>query len=132
MAKIVKGILIDPFACEIKEVEHDASDFKHIYSLISHESMPVDCFTIVHLEDAGDAIYVDDEGLLKSCARFFVLAGYHQPLAGKGLILGCDDEGETQSCKAKIEQVRGKIKFAERFPLGLKITSSPWSPEKAA
>lgn len=121
----VRGILIDPFKCEITEVEHDASDYKGIYKHLSHESMPVDLFTVVNLDD-GDAIFVDDEGLLKPCDRFFVWAGYHQPLAGKGLILGSDDEGETQSVKIAIDKVKRMTEFLERHPHGLITTATPW------
>jgi hypothetical protein len=37
--KTIKAILIDPFACTVSEVEHDASEISGIYDLISHESM---------------------------------------------------------------------------------------------
>jgi hypothetical protein len=59
--RMVKGILIYPFACTVTEVEHDASDYQNIYPHLSHESMKVGMFEIVRL-DRGDAIYVDEEG----------------------------------------------------------------------
>src|SRR6187399_3262614 len=98
MPRIVKGILIDPFACTVTEVEHDASGIDGIYKLLSHESMPVNLFTTATSRalDDRDAIFVDDEGLLKPCSRFFVIRG-EQPYAGKGLILGADREGDTVS-----------------------------------
>src|SRR5438034_697691 len=107
----VKGLLIDPFALTITEVEHDASDYHDIYRLLSHESMPVDTFDIIHLGDKGDAIFVDDNGNLKPCERFFLIKGYHSALAGKGLVLGADAEGDTQSAKTTLSQLRKVIKF---------------------
>lgn len=44
----VKAILIDPFACTITEVEHDADNYPGIYDLISHESKRVDTFTCAY------------------------------------------------------------------------------------
>jgi hypothetical protein len=35
----VKGFLINPFACTVTEVGHDADDYRDTYGLISHESM---------------------------------------------------------------------------------------------
>ena len=110
----VRAILIDPFACTVTEVEHDASDYRHIYTLLSHESMPVDCFTCAYSDrlQPGEAIYVDDNGLLKPCDRFFVFAGYPDPLAGKGLILGSDEDGETAAATSDLDSIRARIVFA--------------------
>jgi hypothetical protein len=42
-------------------------------------------------------VIVDDEGLLKNNNRYFKLSEFHQPLAGRAIIVGYDDEGETIS-----------------------------------
>ena len=122
----IRAILIDPFACTVTEIEHDASDYKNVYPLLSHETMPVRMFQIVRIGDDGDAIFVDEEGLLKPCDRWFILRGFSQPLAGKGVVLGSDDEGETTSAKTSLITVRGLIRFAERQSRGLALTEQPW------
>ena len=42
-------------------------------------------------------VIVDDEGLLKNNNRYFKLSEFHQPLAGRAIIVGYDDEGATIS-----------------------------------
>lgn len=105
----MKAILIDPFNETVTEVEH-TGNYKHIYELLSHPEHPVDCFTAVRLGN-GDAIYVDDEGLLKDPKHFFVWKGYPQPMAGKGLLLGSNDEGESISPETTLEYVKGRVSF---------------------
>lgn len=132
MVKIVKGILIDPFACTVTEVEHDASGIDGIYKLISHESMPVDCFTCAYGRLApGDAVFVDDEGLFKGADRFFLYPGNSQPLAGKGLVLGSDNEGETVDAKTTLAFVKANVRFlraSDRIQdeVLLETTNEPW------
>lgn len=105
----MKAILIDPFNETVTEVEHNG-DYKHIYALLSHPDHPVDCFTVVRIE-YDDAIFVDDEGLLKDPKHFFVLEGYDQPLAGKGLVLGTNVVGESVSPVSTLEDVRKRVSF---------------------
>jgi hypothetical protein len=127
--KLVKGILIDPFACEVTEIERDAHDFRTIYPLLSHETMPVSCFTTIALP-GNDAIFVDDEGLLKVCDRWFQWKGYYRPLAGKGLILGSDENGYADATKTVLADARKRVKFLERISGGIwKVTTKPWVPQ---
>lgn len=102
----MKAILIDPYTNTVSEVEHNG-DYREIYKKIDCE-----CFTCVNIED-DDTIFVDDEGLLKLTeeTRFFVFDGYPQPLAGKGLVLGTDDAGETVAVKATLQEIRERVKF---------------------
>jgi hypothetical protein len=132
----MRAILIDPFACTVTEIDHDHTSHQSIYPALSHETMPVDCFDVVRLA-FGDGIYIDDEGLLKSPARFFCLNDYHDdegtlvPLAGKGLILGSDAEGETIGAKVPLAWVLEQVIFmaidgAGRFA----PTRAPWTPTR--
>lgn len=125
MARIAKAILIDPFKCEITEVERDAADYTNIYPLLSHESMTVDHFDVVRL-DRGDGIFVDDEGLLKPCVRYFLWDGYPQQLAGRGLIVGSNDAGNATAVKITLDEVRRRVTFLELTPIGLLPTNIPW------
>ncbi len=87
-----KGILIDPFAKTVTEVEV-APGIDAIYKLIGQ-----DIFDVVTLTASGDAAYVDDEGLYRDNQKAFALPGlYGGTLAGKALILGTDAEGGSRS-----------------------------------
>lgn len=109
----VRAILVDPFACEIKEVRHEADDYKKIYEAISHESMPVNTFDVVRFDD-GDAMFIDDEGAMKHAERAIICRHFGRPpwpLFGKGLILGSDDNGDTQDCKITLNVARHHFTF---------------------
>lgn len=101
----MKGYLIDPFNRTIEEVEHDGS-LDSIYQLID-----VQCFACAAFDDQGNTAYVDDEGLFKDDQEFFYMPHYPQPLAGKGLILGCNEIGESQSPTVSLDEVRAKVIF---------------------
>ena len=103
----MKAYLIDPVAETVTEVDHNG-DYRQIYELI--QAQP---FTCVGLWDEGDAVYIDDEGLLNNPRYFFLLDGYPQPLAGRGLVLGADEEGESRSPKITLESLRKRVSFAQ-------------------
>jgi len=109
----MKALLIDPVRHTVTEVEH-TGNYRHIYELLSDKlnELEVDTFTAVGLQN-GDAIYVDDEGLLKDPRYFFEWRGYAQPLAGRGLILGTDEEGGSIEPKTTLEEARRNVRFGE-------------------
>lgn len=100
----MKAILIDPFTQTISEVDYDGN-YKNIYKLIE-----ANCFDLAHL-DRGDAIFVDDAGLINGTRALFKHEDYHSVLAGKGLILGSNNQGASISCKATLEETKRKVKF---------------------
>ena len=100
-----KAFLIDPVAQAITEVEFNG-DYREIYKLID-----ASLFTTVAITE-DDAIFVDDEGLLQDGQRFFMVEGYPQPLAGHGLVLGCDDEGETVAPRISLSELKRRISWA--------------------
>lgn len=107
----MKAFLIDPFNRTITEVEHNG-DFHQIYEFLQITTP----FTVVALgEEYGrDSIFLDDEGLYAKDQRYFLLAGYPQPLAGRGLVLGCDDEGETVAPqKVTLDELHGLIAWTK-------------------
>jgi hypothetical protein len=115
MKRPITAILIDPYARTVSEVEHDAADYKQIYTLLSGEPHDVDTFAAVYPDDvpAGDALFVDDNGLLSSDPRrrFFRWKGYGQMLCGRALILGSDFKGDTVAPKTTLEQARAAVEF---------------------
>lgn len=103
----MRAILIDPVNKTVSEVEHNG-DYRDIYRHIE-----CDCFTVVGIDDV-DSVFIDDEGLLKDePGPFFALKGYPQPLAGKGLILGCDEDGETIAARMSLDEARAMVSFPE-------------------
>lgn len=115
---LAKGFLIDPKAKKITHVNHDTKDYKQIYDLIDCKPSP---FTIVHLDDEN-MIFIDDEGLLKNPRYFFNIKGYPQPLAGKGLVLGGDSDGETVSATIEYKDLCDLITYSEHSVVDMVTT----------
>jgi len=116
--RTITGYLIDPYARTISAVQLDADEYQQIYPLISRPDDEVQTFEAVTLSN-GDVVYVDEEGLLDWEAKgrkFFRLT---RPLgnedwmvvAGKGLWLGCDENGTSMSPKAIIEEAMLTVQF---------------------
>tara|TARA_B110001454_G_C12353302_1_gene281147 strand:+ start:91 stop:450 length:360 start_codon:yes stop_codon:yes gene_type:complete len=112
----MKSILIDVIKQEIKEVEHDDT----LSSIYKH----VNCgtFDVVNI-DGVNSIYIDDEGLFVEDQLYFKYTGTTDSvsLAGNGLILGVDDEGETISPTLMLEEVEQAVTF---LPKGFEINPS--------
>jgi hypothetical protein len=102
----MKAILIDPEARTVTLVEHEG-DYRNILKTIE-----VELFTCVKL-DEKNILFVDDEGLLHDPRYFFEIANYPQPLAGKGLILGTTDDGDSTDATLTLEQVKSAVRFRE-------------------
>jgi hypothetical protein len=104
----MKGILIDPKNKSITEVEHDDS----LQDIYMHTDC--DCITTVRI-DGRDTIYVDDNGLFRNPQHFFTFRHYPSPLAGKGLVLGADQAGESISPEhTTIESLEADIRWITR------------------
>ena len=107
----MRGILIDPKTRTITETDAYNGDYRSIYPIIG-----CDRFDIVHI-NASETVYVDDEGLINGNAAmngFFYLIGDHPTaLAGKGLILGADDEGGTVPSRLALDEVKAMVRFGE-------------------
>ena len=113
----IKAILIDPFEMTVSEVDY-GGELADIYRLID-----ADLFTVAGFGEDGDGVYVDDEGLSKATQRFFKLDGYPQPLAGKGLVLGSNDGGESVAPVTTLEAVRAAVRWVQPLSQHLWIDS---------
>ena len=93
--KTYKAFMVDPFDQSTSTVDLAVDDYG---SILGSSKAVIDCNTIdiITLNDKHMAI-VDDDGLLRNETRFSKLAEYPQPLAGKLLILGYDEDGESCS-----------------------------------
>ena len=107
----MKAYLIDPHTETITEVEY-SGDYREIYKHIDAE-----IFTTAQFNKFGDTVFVDDEGLFKEEQEFFLINGYPQPLAGKGLVLGCDEEGESVAPSITLDQCRALVDWVPHFML---------------
>lgn len=83
------AILVDPFTQTTEEISV-TSDYKQWKKLLGITS-PIDVVTL----NRDTAVIVDDEGLFNEDTRYFKLPDYHQPLAGRALVIGTDEDGET-------------------------------------
>ena len=115
----MQAYLIDPARSHIEAVAFEG-DYKLIQTMIG-----ADLFTVVNLNDSGDAVYVDDEGLMKPQTHFFKIAGYPQPLAGKGLVLGTDSEGDSTSPTINLAAIREMITYHTADELGFDPSDAP-------
>ncbi len=99
----MKAFLIDPAAKTVTEVEY-SGDWKDIYTLTD-----CDCFTTVDI-DGANTMFLDDEGLLKGYRDdFFAYGPDCPPLAGKALVLGYDEEGETVAPTVTLEEITSQV-----------------------
>lgn len=118
MARMIKAILIDPFNKTVTEVDHDADDYKHVYILIQ-----VQTFDSVHIgkfQGYVNTAYVDDEGLFAEDQHYFAW-GDRKELAGRALVVGIDDEGNTTAPTITIEMVKRDVRFYAVQPVFIDI-----------
>lgn len=114
----MKAIKINPLEGEIIEIDlaetEDGS--VDIHDIQKH----LDCrfFDVVRINNKGDGIYVDDEGLYRAGVQGVFKADdwYPQPLVGCGIILGCDCSGESQPPTITIEEARREIDMGISIP----------------
>ena len=106
---MTRAILIDPFTETVSQVTLVDTKLQTLRTLID-----CDIITMTGLADGVDMI-LDDEGLLKdsSSQAYFKIGINSQPFAGKALIVGTDDEGNTVSVPENIttEKVFEKVIF---------------------
>jgi hypothetical protein len=104
----MRAILIDPFTRSISEVDTAAS-LDDIYSLLD-----IDTLTVVKY-DPNNALFLDDEGLLKDKAsqEYFWLNGCVQPFAGRGLLIG-DSYGDNRATSLDVAEVRENVRFLDK------------------
>jgi hypothetical protein len=98
--KTHKAILIDTTKFEVREVELEQDNIEQIYQHLKASTF--DCVGLAN----GDAVYVDDEGLLNGTDRFFAVVGQTAILAGNALIMGTGDEGESIDPNTNIDEMQ--------------------------
>ena len=102
----MKAILIDVKNQKIKEVEHDDT----LKSIYEH----VDCrtFDVISI-DNNNYVYVDDEGLFAKEQAYWKFDYCndqpHIKLVNKGLVLGCNDEGDSIAPESTVDYIKSRI-----------------------
>jgi len=103
----MRALLIDP--TEKTVTETSITNWRDIAPVID-----ADLFDVVSVDNFRHSIFVDDEGLYTK-TDFFAYLDYPQPLVGKALVLGYDqDTGDSTDCTLTIEQVLNKTFFQIR------------------
>ena len=101
----MQAYLIDPFARTVEPVDY-SGDYRDIYKLIGNHCS---AFTAVFLWHPGDAVFVDDEGLFKKGLLSFMLKGHLEPLFGRGVVLGADENGDEAPAKITLDDLRRRV-----------------------
>ena len=111
----MKAIFIDAVNKTIERIDFEG-DYKDIQDKIS-----VDCFTCAEINQAGDVVYVDDEGLMNGTDDFFFIEGMYQPFAGNGLILGTDmSTGESDDAACFVSFDDSTVSFMNKLELAIR------------
>ena len=106
------AFLIDPAARSVEKVVC-LMTLDDILRLVQVERV-----SVVELPGDGgsDDIWVDDEGLF-GASHFFALPGLHQPLAGRGLVLGATRNGDSRDPQhCSLEDLRRTVGFGQANP----------------
>lgn len=100
--------VIYPKKKSVEVVKHhrDKEDIKWIDRLIGCQ-----IFTFVPLYENGDGVYIDDEGLYKEGQYFWIHKNFPTPLAGIGILVGTDENGDTIPPSISIKEFRTHIRF---------------------
>jgi hypothetical protein len=118
-APTLKGFLIDCHTRTITEVAVPNSralrDESRAILDYMYRTLDVDLVTTVTLNSNSDTLWLDDEGLLKKGAVLWHYKGSQQYFAGRGLVLGSDDEGYSTSVSdaVTLDTLRESITWTE-------------------
>lgn len=111
----IKAVLIDPALQSVRETFIG-------HGLEALQEAVGGMVEIAHEFPNGDVLYVDEEGLLKAqdailgredAARAFVFdIGAHQPFAGRGVIVGAEDEdGRHTDARTSAREIIPMVSF---------------------
>ena len=108
MSKTYRVILIDPELRNIRELESDCS-LDNIHKLIGAEVL--ESFGLaIHADGGRDMGWVDDGGLSAGLpVHAFLLPTSKDPIAGRCLIIGANERGETSNSQFPIELLRQDV-----------------------
>jgi hypothetical protein len=108
MSKTYRVILIDPEARLVSELESDCS-LDSIHKLIGAQVL--ESFGLaIHADNGRDMGWVDDGGLSAGLPVYaFLLPTSKDPIAGRCLIIGANERGETSNCQFPVAILRQDV-----------------------
>lgn len=115
----MRAFLIDPDKREITEIQTSGT-LGEMHRLLSRPGCrPNDDINAVGISPQRDTLWVDGEGLLKENVPIFRLRGYPRPLAGRGLVLGCDEAGSNTDASPMLGGVlRAVVEWTDLLTTG--------------
>lgn len=118
----MRSIIIDAAARTVIEKETDG-DLKFLQQHVGGSQTITVGGVRAEESDVGDTLFVDDEGLLHGEQSFFLLPLFStQPLAGNGVIVGSDEDGETVGCLSTLAEIQANIRWLTKS----EITDETW------
>jgi hypothetical protein len=123
----MRAYLILPQSKTIEMVNH-SGDYRQIYDFLNAKA-----FDLVNLYENEDGAYIDDEGLIPKTHKgkrveqyFWIHRNYPTPLAGPGLVLGHNEDGDSVEPSCTIEELRNDVKWCgDSFDVALITKFSP-------
>ena len=105
----MRGILIDPFTKTVTDIQ-TSGKLAEIYEILG-----VELVTAVSVGE-DQTLFLDDEGLMvpKDNQEYFQWRGSNQPYAGKGLILGVDEDGDNIDASMGSLEAAMLVEFLEK------------------
>jgi hypothetical protein len=128
----MRALLIDPETQTISEINFEG-DYKDIQRTIGCDrfasgSRPLNG----SLETGSDSLYVsDDDYEDRDPGRYWFQVDVDRnppssyPLAGKGLVLGVDENGATCAARISLDELYRRITFTQRKFLGFDVSKGP-------
>lgn len=118
--------LIDPANRTVTTVElPDSKD--RLTAIYRH--LQCDTFDVATLSN-GDALYVDDEGLLRPLQHFIAIRGMPEPFAGRGLVMGTDSRGHSVNPAMSLSELIRHVKFIELITKDVAMVRDAHNPQQ--
>lgn len=125
----MKALLIDPNNRTVTEFEYDG-DYRKISEAIGDGCR---FFTTVNFPDGKNTIFVDDEGLISGEPKqFFQVPWYPTPLAGRGVVLGHDGQGESIATTVQADILESAIRWVDPLEVYIRATRGEYDQARGA
>jgi hypothetical protein len=123
----MRAILIDPEKQSVTEIQLETGDFREINKAIGCRSFTSGAFLSGSIEEGFDSVDVSDDDMEdRDDPRFWFQVDADRnppssyPIAGRGLAVGTDKEGDTCDVRISINELRARIAFTQRKFRGFK------------
>jgi hypothetical protein len=105
----MRALVLDPNEGSI-QIINIGSGFQAIRDAISSEQRTCNMIAALPVPIEGHVVYIDDEGLLQSeVGKGTLFKDYRQPIAGRIVILGSNDEGEDLDASITLPELAQHI-----------------------